>query len=138
MKADLQSLLAPKAKNMIEEFEAKGYDMKGDADLFLCYNENWKKEAQFPHEVTGQIARIKLSQGYYHVEYSRPNPTPKQKEIEQLSAETAAAARAAVEEARQATLAAQAAKAPKEVKVEKAPDGLKEVKRPAKKGTVIE
>lgn len=98
--AGLNSMLSPKARNIIAELEAEGYDLTGDTDLFECLNENFKSDYQFPHIVTGRVARIKLSQGYYKITPIGKNTTPLKKVISEASAAVVAEARKAVESAK--------------------------------------
>lgn len=72
----LKKILSSKKANQIEALEAK-YNLEDDSELFYCYNEDFVEDAQFPHLVTGEVAKQKLVDGYYRLEYAGPNPTPK-------------------------------------------------------------
>ena len=100
MNTGLHSLLAPKSRNIIADFEAQGYDLTHDTDLFYCLNESWTEDGQYPHPVPGYIARIKLSQGYYKIIPAGKNTTPREKVLAEASTRVVAEARKAVEAAK--------------------------------------
>jgi len=109
MKAELLQLFTPKAKHQIQDFKDLGIDMDSDEHLFWCYNENFKPEYQVPSLVPGFLAKERLADGYYRLEYYGPNSSSKSKRRAQKNREAAERGRAAV------------AKAMKEAKKPKAP-----------------
>lgn len=77
MKAELRQLFQPKARNVINAFKADGIDMDSDEHLFICYDERYAPEHQSPVLCTGQVAKDRLADGHYRIEYGGLNSDTK-------------------------------------------------------------
>lgn len=105
MKTELRQLMMPKAQNVIDEFAKQGISLESDEHMFYCYNENFKPEYQMPMMVPGNVAKERLADGYYRLEYVGKNPSSKMNRRAQLNAEAVARAKKQVEEARKSAMA---------------------------------
>ena len=132
MKAELLQLFTPKAKHTIQDFKDQGINMDTDEHLFWCWNENFAPEYQVPSLVTGSLAKEKLADGHYRIEYYKPNSTSKMARRAKKNAEMAQRAQELAAKA-QAEVKAKG-KAPLE-NIEK--DDKITVKKPAKKKAVV-
>lgn len=100
MKAELTQLFRPKAQNKIKQFLAEGIDMDSDEHLFVCYDERYEEEHQNPVPVTGKIAKERLSEEHYRIEYAGKNRETAMERRARRNREAVARSRAAIEEAK--------------------------------------
>lgn len=132
MKAELTQLFTPKAKHTIQDFKEQGISMDGDEHLFWCWNENFKPEFQVPCLVPGSIAKERLADAHYRIEYHKPNSTSKLARRAQKNKE---AAQRAQEIAAKAQAEAKAAQPLENIEKD---DKITVKKSPKKKAVVIE
>lgn len=100
MKAELAQLFKPKAQNTIKAFLADGIDMDSDEHLFICYDERYTEDQQNPVLCTGQVAKDRLADGHYRIEYGGRNKETKMDRRARRNREAVEKSRKAIETAK--------------------------------------
>lgn len=100
MKAELTQFFRPKAQNVIKKFLADGIDMDSDEHLFVCYDERYEEEHQNPVPCIGRIAKDRLAEEHYRIEYVGRNSETAMDRRARRNREAVARSREAIEQAK--------------------------------------